>query len=183
MDGAARQSDVAGQRGNMVLVGQFGLQERCLGGLHVGQHHRYRLVPPRQGAQIVLAQRETASRQVHVRQGGAHLRAVRGAGGQLTLAGQHAHDRRGFATQGMHHFALGVGCGVGDGNALGRQMRHQAQVIRKLLVRQALKQGQHIAGALGVGKVVGIFDAAAAAFQGGEAFQAQAFEQGAGLVE
>ena len=183
VDGAARQRCVVRQRGNVVLVGQFRLQQLGLGRFQVRQDQGHGFVPPGQGAQIVLAQMKASAHQMHARQGGTHLCAVRGAGCEFALARQHVHHGGGFAAQGVHHFAPGVRRRVGYGNAVGGQVRHQAQVVGELFGGQALKQGQHVAGAFGVGKVVGVLDAARTALQAGQSLQTQAFEQGAGLRE
>ena len=167
----------------MVLVSQFRLQQRGLRGFKVGQDHRYGVVPPGQAAQVVLAHGKAAAYQMHARQHLAHLGAVRCARRKLAGTGEKVDDGCGFAAQGMQYFTLRVSRRVGHCDAVGGQVRHQAQVVRELLGRQSLKQGKHVARLRGVGKVIGVFNAAGAAFQACQRPQAQAFEQGAGLGE
>mgnify|MGYP006932625187 CR=1 FL=1 len=68
----ARQGGIGGAGGHMVLVGQLGPQQCGLRSVNVGQHHRHRLVPPGQPAQVGLVAVKVAARQVHAGQHGAH---------------------------------------------------------------------------------------------------------------
>ena len=92
---------------------------------------------------------------------------------RLQFAGtaQPVDHRCRFAVQRLHQVALGV-CGrFGNDDAGLRQVLHQPQIKRQLLKIQALKHRQHIFALVGAGEVVGVFDAAGAAFECGEAAQ------------
>ena len=65
----------------------------------------------------------------------------------------------------LHAHAGQLGLRVGHADAFLRQVLHQVQVIRQLLVREALEQGQHPFAALGAQEVIGVFNAALDALQ------------------
>jgi len=100
---------------------------------------------------------------------------------QLTLARQFVDHGGRFAAHGVQHIAVAVGGGVGHRDAPAGQVLHQKQVKRQLLVCQALEQGEHIFALVCRGEVVGVFNAAFDAAQGGELTQVQGLHQVVGL--
>ena len=165
MHRATGQGGIGGRRRHMVLISQFRLQQRCLGGVQVRQHHGHGVVPPGQAAQIGLMAVVVAPHQVHARQHGAHGRAVHGLGGQLALAAQLAHHRCRFARHGVQDFAVLVTTRLGHRDAAVRQVLHQVQVKRQLLGRQALEQREHEFALRAGEEVVGVFNPALNAAQ------------------
>ena len=115
--------------------------------------------PPLRAARVLEVGAVGARGEMHARE----QRAELGAGGRVRAldrgAGKARDERGRLAFQ-----ALQVAVGeVGDrrraGNAVAREVRHQVEVERQLLRRQALEQGQHVA-ALGRGdEVVAVLDA------------------------
>ena len=149
------------------------------------QHHRNGLVPPGQAAQIGLALRVVLAGQVHACQHGADLGAVAGAGREFAAALEAVDDRGRLVLELVQDLALGIGGRIRHRNALAGQMLHQVQVERQLLEGQALEQRQHIvmrlAVAQGADEIVGVLDAAGAAFDVGELAQVEPAQQGGGF--
>ena len=102
---------------------------------------------------------------MHTRQHLADLGAVRGRGCQLAFAAQFVHHASRFTLQAVQNVAHRIGCRVGHRNAFGGQVLHQMQVVRQLLKTQALKHREHVLTDVGRREIVGVFNAARAAFQ------------------
>ena len=183
MHSAARQAAVSRRGGYVVLVGQFAQNQATLLRREVRQHHRHGFIPPAQGPQIGLLARVVEPGQVHACQHLAHLRAVGRRGGQLVVAAQLVDHGGRLAFQAVQDVALGVRGRVGHRNAALCQVFHQVQVIRQLLEGQALKQRQHILAALGVYKVIGVFNAACRTFDALQWAQIQAVQKRSRLVK
>ena len=81
---------------------------------------------------------------MHAGQHVAHLRAVPHAWRQLRAARQARHDGRWLALEGPQDFAVAARDGRRHADVVRGQVGHQVQVIRQLLERQALEDGQHV---------------------------------------
>ena len=108
---------------------------------------------------------------------------MRGRGRQFTLAAQAVHHRGRFAIHHVEQVALRVGGRVGHRHLVLGQVFHQLQIKRQLRTCQPLEQGYHKGALVGGGEVVGVFDAASAAFQILQLAQPKLAQKGAGLVK
>ena len=165
MHRAARQGCISSAGSDLVLVGQFLLQQIQLLRTQMRVHLRRRFVLPRQAAQIGLLHGKVLPRHMHARQQITQLGAMHRLRLQLACAPQFIDNRGRFAAKGEQNFPRGIGLRLGYRNAPLGQMLHQIQIKRQLLVAQTFKQREHIFALIGGGKVIGVFDAAGNAAQ------------------
>ena len=110
----------------------------------------------------------TAGSQMHLRQGFAHGMAMRRAGLQLRATFQTIDNSGWFACDAEQDITLGIGLRCRHSDALVGQMLHQVQIKWELLAGESLKQGQNVLALVGGQKIIGVFNAAADAFQRGQ---------------
>ncbi len=177
MDRPARQRRVGGRGGHVVLEGQFAAQQVGLGRLQEGQHHRHRLVPPGQAAQVGLAAVEVAAARcsrASISPTAAQWAAI---GASSLCPGSRFTTAAGLPHSVCRMSPSLVALRVGHRNAALGQVLHQVQVEGQLREAQALEQRQHPLAApavlLGGEEVVGVLDAAVDAAQGDQLTQPQ----------
>jgi hypothetical protein len=84
---------------------------------------------------------------------------------------------------GQQNITIRIRLRIRHGNAALRQMLHQIQIKRQLLMCEALKQREHIAARFCINKIVGVFNAALAALEIGHSAQAKLGKHGLRLFE
>lgn len=153
-----RQRRIVVRREEAGLVRELAFEQRALRVRDERHDGRYVLLPPRQAAQVRLAARIVAAREVQAREHLSDLDAVFDPRREFGRAVELRDDRGRLAVQFAEQRAVVTRDRIRDRHAVGGQMAHQVEVERQLLRRQLFEDREDVFAARRRQEEIAVFD-------------------------